>query len=207
MRNPEPLVPPLLLHYFHAGWRREAEKFGRYRASREAGEVERCFVALAVRIRDALNRVRGRRDRDRDVADHRRRGARLQRGDDVAAARGLADDEVTVARGRIADQQERQLAAMCFVERRDSDLLLAGQVEPRAIAVENEDLLFRFRIRPAHHREGSEDDAAAVDLAVLESLRCESLRELPLGAGQRGRGALELGDAGGRVDEDERENE
>src|SRR4051794_5426912 len=116
MKTPEPLLPPLLLHHFHAGWRREAEKFGRNRAPREAGEVERGLVALAIRIRDALNRVRGGCDRDRDVADHGRRAARLQRRDDVAAARGLADDEVTVARGRIADQQKRELAAMRFIE-------------------------------------------------------------------------------------------
>src|SRR3954447_26165879 len=85
--SPLPTPHPLLLYHFHAGWRCEAEKFGRYRAPREAGEVERCFVAVAVRIRDALNRVRGRRDRDGHVADHGGRGAWLERGDDVAAAR------------------------------------------------------------------------------------------------------------------------
>ena len=97
----------------------------------------------------------------------------------------LADDEVAVARGRIADQQKRQLAATRVVERRDGHLLVAGEVEPRAAAVEDEELLLRLAIAPAHHRQRSEDDVPLSTWLFLNPFgvkRCVNCASVPASA-------------------------
>src|SRR5436305_1265844 len=75
-----------------------------------AGEIERRPVSFAVAVVDAGDRVRRSVRSDADVADHRAAVARLQDRHDRAAALRLLHDEGAVARRRIADQEERQLA-------------------------------------------------------------------------------------------------
>src|SRR5258706_13755703 len=107
----------LLLNDVHARRRCEVKEIGRDRTPGEAGKVERGLVAVAIRIGDALDGVRGRGDGDDDVANHGRGLAWLERGGHRTAARGLADDEMPLARRRIADDEKGKLAATLFVDR------------------------------------------------------------------------------------------
>src|SRR5579884_3631674 len=99
MRIPAPWRLLLRADDLHAGRRREAEKIRGDRTALEIREIEFGAIALAVRIFEALDEMRGGIERERDAANRARRVFRLQR-DRVA---GLFDDEQPLARRRIAD--------------------------------------------------------------------------------------------------------
>src|SRR6266536_5830811 len=105
-----------------------------------------------------------RRDRQRDVADRRGGIARLQSYDGVAAASRFLDDEQSLARRWIADEQKRELALSTIINDRDGDLFVGRDVEGRLAAIEHEDLFLGLGVSPAHHRQRSEDHRAAFDL-------------------------------------------
>src|SRR5439155_7743292 len=87
----------------------------------------------------------------------------------------------------------RQLGAALRVEVRHRHLLVGWDVEPRTGAVEDEELLLRPRVAPAHLRQRTEDDSAALALAVLESLGGELLGEARFAAGKVRGSAVDLG--------------
>src|SRR5438309_315994 len=140
----------LLLHHLHAGGGREVKEIIGKCTLTNSAQLERRLIAFTVGVVDPLDDVCGRRDGHGDAADHGRGGAGLQSDHDGPAARALPDDEVPIAGHRIADEQKRQFAAPRLVERGHRDLLVAGDVEPGALTVEDEKLLLRTRVTPAH---------------------------------------------------------
>ena len=74
----------------------------------------------------------------------------------------------------------------------EGDLLVGGDVEPGARAVEDEDLLLRRVVAPAHLGERAEDDRAVLDLAGFETFRREAMGEAGLHPGHRRGRAIEL---------------
>src|ERR1051325_11078671 len=120
----------LLLHHLNARWYREPEQLRRRGPLVKAGERERRLIAFAVGVRHAANRMRWRVNRHDHVADHGRAALRLQRRGHGVPARRLLRHEGAIARGGVADDQERQLGAALRVEVRHRDLLVGGDVEP-----------------------------------------------------------------------------
>src|SRR5689334_23779453 len=127
--------------HLHARGRREPERVRGCGAAMISREIEGGPVALAVGVFDALDEVRGRSDRDGDVLHERGRRARLERRDDGVAAFLFLDAEELLARGRIAEEQEGELALLRIIDARHRDLLIARHIEPGVAAVEYEQLL------------------------------------------------------------------
>src|SRR5581483_10760588 len=161
----------------YAGRRRKAEQLGRRSAAMIAGEFEERAISLAVGVFEPIDQMRRRVDGQRRAANRGGRGARLQGHNDRRSAIRFAYGEEPLARRGLADEQERQFGLTLVVDRTDGHLLVRRHVEPRVRAVEDEQLFLGPAVRPAHLRRLAEEHRAALDLAVLESLRCESLRE------------------------------